>query len=299
MDSLLESRLKSCALRTESVLEQLLPEDRGEAGKLVDAMRYSLLNGGKRLRAFLTLTFCEACGGRSEDAEIYAAAVEMMHAFSLIHDDLPSMDNDSLRRGKPSNHIVFGESTALLAGDALAILSLETASENPKCSPEQNLQAVTVLSRGAGWKGMCGGQQIDLQSEEKQIGRDVLEELVAKKTGALFEASCLLGCIAAGCGRKTEFAEAARTFARLTGLAFQIADDLLDLHSTPEMLGKTPGKDVSSGKSTFPALLGEKEAESYAISLCGDAERAIDVFPPSEAKDALVRYCRYIVGRQN
>ena len=295
---LFKRRLHACAERTEAALERLLPVyENDPAAKLNEAMRYSLLGGGKRLRAFLTITCCELCGGQPEDAEDYAAALEMMHAFSLIHDDLPAMDNDTLRRGKPTNHVVYGEATALLAGDALAIEALNVAACNPRCSERQNLAAVSVLSSRAGYYGMCGGQQIDLQYEHIPAGRDLLEQLVDRKTGALFAAACQLGCIAAN--RMDMTMRFAGLFATLIGRAFQIADDLLDLHATAEELGKTPGKDLANEKNTFPALLGEEEARAYAASLCSEAAEMLDGFPNSEAKKALKQFCKYILSRQN
>ncbi|MBP5231717.1 MAG: polyprenyl synthetase family protein [Clostridia bacterium] len=304
METLFQERLRLCAGKTEALLDSLLPEEDGPARRLRDAMRYSLLNGGKRLRAFLTVTFCEACGGRPEHAGPYAAGLEMMHAFSLIHDDLPSMDNDPMRRGKPSNHIAFGESTALLAGDALALLSLETVAGNPYRTDGDNLNAVRILAGAAGLRGMCGGQQLDLQSSDPAFQPDsvgdrteLLHKLVSGKTGALFSAACLLGCIAAGADERKK--EAARSFAEQAGLAFQIADDLLDLHASPEALGKTPGKDRESGKLTFPSLIGESEANAYALSLCGGAKQALDAFPSLEAKSALLQFCDYLTRRTN
>ncbi|MBO4366771.1 MAG: polyprenyl synthetase family protein [Clostridia bacterium] len=295
---LLRKRLDACAQETAKALEELLPPERDPARLLNESMRYSLLAGGKRLRAFLTLTFCELCGGKRADALHYAAGLEMMHAFSLIHDDLPEMDNDTIRRGKPTNHMVYGSATALLAGDALALKAVETVALNPRVSPERNLLAVRILSSQAGYEGMCGGQQIDLQSEHEVIPRDVLEQLVDRKTGALFAAACMLGCIS-GPDDPDAFLGSASRFGRLTGLAFQIADDLLDLHATAEELGKTPGKDLASEKSTFPALLGEEEAKNYAASLCREAKKLLDGFPDSEPKSALVQYCEFILSRQN
>ena len=292
-----ERTLRICAEETGRMLEKLLPPEEDAAYTLNEAMRYSLLGGGKRLRAFLVLTFCELCGGERTDALYYAAALEMMHAFSLIHDDLPAMDNDSLRRGKPTNHILYGEATALLAGDALALKAAEIAASNPYCSPECNLRAVRILTSYAGYAGMCGGQQIDLQSEHSAIGRDVLEELVNRKTGALFAAACVLGCLA-GPKEPGKRVDAAAQFGRWTGLAFQIADDLLDLHATAEVLGKTPGKDAAAEKCTFPSLLGEEQASQYASSLCKEAATLLKAFPDSEAKTALQEYCSFILSRQ-
>ena len=294
--SLFLERLSANAALAEHALHTLLPSDAdGYDRVLRESMRYSVLDGGKRLRAHLVMEFCALCGGDAKHSLPYAAGIEMMHAFSLIHDDLPCMDDDTLRRGKPTNHVKYGESTALLAGDALSLYALETLANNPHCNDTQNLSAVRLLSAYAGCLGMCGGQQIDLQSENKQISLGELTALVDKKTGALFAAACELGCIAAG---NDELArETARRFGLTTGLAFQIADDLLDLRASAEKLGKTPGKDMESGKSTFVSLLGEAEAFAYASELCKQAKGYLGAFGDSEAKSSLCDYCDFIITR--
>lgn len=289
-------RLQKNASLIEASLEQWLPEAEAGADRILrEAMRYSTLAGGKRLRGHLILEFCALCGGDPEAALPYAAGMEMIQAFSLIHDDLPCMDNDTLRRGKPTNHVVYGESTALLAGDALALLAPEVLASNPHCTPLQNLEAVKLLTRKAGALGMCGGQQIDLQSENKTIPREELEELVAKKCGALFEASCELGCIAADGGEEAR--RNASLFGAYTGLAFQVADDLLDLRATAEVLGKTPGKDEKSGKSTFVSLLGIEGAEAFTRGLCEKAKEILSLFPAGEAGESLAAFCDFIISR--
>ncbi len=296
--SLFLERLSANACVAEDALSHLMPSDADGYDKVLrESMRYSVLNGGKRLRAHLVMEFCALCGGETEACLPYAAGIEMMHAFSLIHDDLPCMDNDTLRRGKLTNHVVYGESTALLAGDALSLYALETLANNKHCTDTQNLHAVRLLSAYAGCLGMCGGQQIDLQSENKQISADELETLVNKKTGALFAAACELGCIAADADAKKR--ETARLFGLTTGLAFQIADDLLDLRASTDKLGKTPGKDVQSGKSTFVSLLGEQGAFDYASSLCEKAKGLLDAFGDSEAKESLCAYCDFIITRDH
>lgn len=296
--SLFLKRLSENAKTADEVLARLMPRDTdGYDRRLRESMRYSVSNGGKRLRAHLVMEFCALCGGDVSACLPYAAGIEMMHAFSLIHDDLPCMDNDTLRRGKPTNHVVYGESAALLAGDALSLYAIETLASNRHCDDTQNLQAVRLLSAYAGCLGMCGGQQIDLQSENKQISKDELETLVNKKTGALFAAACELGCIAAGNDAKKR--ETARLFGLTTGLAFQIADDLLDLRASAEKLGKTPGKDAKSGKSTFVSLLGETRAFDYASSLCEKAKGLLDAFGDSDAKESLCAYCDFIITRDH
>ncbi|MCH5183265.1 MAG: polyprenyl synthetase family protein [Oscillospiraceae bacterium] len=295
--SLFTDRLHADAEDVERALEAWLPMPEDDAaGNLHESMRYSALGGGKRLRGHLVLTFCTLFGGEREAALPYAAAIEMMHAFSLIHDDLPAMDNDDMRRGRPSNHKVYGEATALLAGDALALRALETAASNPYCDAKQNAEAARLLASAAGAAGMCGGQQIDLQSEQQTIPMELLTDLVLRKTGALFAVSCELGLIAASAFDEEAHASA-RTFARHIGLAFQITDDLLDLRSTPEVLGKTTGKDEKSGKATFPALLGVKEAEALAKSHCEQAVSLLDKLPAGDERSSLRGLCEFILTR--
>ncbi len=288
-----KQRLSAHAALTEQELEHRLPSLGADpADTLHEAMRYAVLGGGKRLRAHLVFEFCALCGGKQQASLIYAAAMEMMHAFSLIHDDLPCMDNDTLRRGKPTVHVAFGEAAALLAGDALALLALRVVNDNPYVA--DNGKAVEVLSEAS--LLMCDGQQMDLQSEQKQIGLDELRLLVDRKTGALFSASCRLGCIAAGAS--DECIAHAKAFGEWTGLAFQITDDLLDIRSDAKSLGKTPGKDVKSCKSTFVSLLGQADAERIAREACEQAKKQLAGFADSEAKDSLLDYCDSIVGRE-
>lgn len=295
--SLFTNRLRADAETVEQALETWLPmPEKDAAGKLFESMRYSALGSGKRLRGHLVLTFCTLFGGKREAAAPYAAAIELMHAFSLIHDDLPAMDDDSMRRGKPSNHIAFGEATALLAGDALALRALELAASNPHCDARQNAEAARLLASAAGASGMCGGQQLDLQSEKQILPIDLLTELVLRKTGALFSASCELGLIAASVFDE-ERRTLAHTFGERIGLAFQIADDLLDLRSTAEVLGKTPGKDVQSGKATFPALLGVEQAEALARSICKEALDLLNDVPAGDERDSLRELCDFILTR--
>ena len=246
--------LGSFADSTESRLGELLEKKRGSE-TLDNAIAYSLLGGGKRLRAYLVQEFCNLCGCDRTNSLDYSCAIEMVHSFSLIHDDLPAMDNDDMRRGKPSNHKAFGEATAILAGDSLALDAFGVICENEHCTPDQNAKAVAALSHYSGSLGMCAGQQYDLDGEGKKLDIEALTRLVDLKTGALFSCACLLGCIAAN-GNESQ-KDSAIAFGLLTGRAFQITDDLLDINSTPEILGKTVGKDIASEKSTFVSLLGE------------------------------------------
>lgn len=282
---------------TEKRLSEIIAERTPDASELLcDAMGYSLLGGGKRLRAYLVLEFCELCGRIPIGAVDYASAVEMIHAFSLIHDDLPCMDDDDMRRGKPSNHKKFGEATALLAGDSLALDAFGVICQSANCSPFQNEKAVLTLAKCSGSKGMCSGQQHDLSGEGNALNIDELTRLVDLKTGALFSCSCVLGCIAANAS--DEMMLAAERFGLLSGRAFQITDDLLDIYSTPEELGKTVGKDIAQQKSTFVSLLGAENAKKYAEECIFDAKKSLSCFPDSEAKERLTEFCDYILTRK-
>lgn len=289
--------LNCLATETETHLKSVL-EEKSVLGakKLNEAVLYSLLGGGKRLRAYMALEFCELSGKDKNTAMDYAAAIEMIHAFSLIHDDLPAMDNDDMRRGKPSNHKAFGEATAILAGDALALDAFRVIGRNNKVSPEQNAKAMTVLSEKSGALGMCGGQQIDIDGEGKTLTFDELLKLVDLKTGALFSCACMLGCIAANASE--EQINSAEKFGLLTGRAFQITDDLLDIYSTSEELGKTVGKDIESEKSTFLSLLGEENARNYAEECINEAKACLDCFESGKSKERLTEFCDYILSRK-
>lgn len=287
--------LNEAACLVEARLSKLLSEKRG-AERLNEAVRYSALGGGKRLRAYLALCFCALCGEAPEKALDYGCAIEMIHAFSLIHDDLPAMDNDDMRRGKPSNHKAFGEATAILAGDSLALDAFSVVGKNRLCTPEQNLKAVLLLSEKSGRFGMCAGQQYDIDGEGKRLTLDELTTLVDNKTGALFECACALGCIAAG-GNEAHII-AAKEFGLFMGRAFQITDDLLDIYSTPEQLGKSIGKDAEQQKSTFASLIGVPLAKKLASDCIERAKSALDRFGDCERKTELLEFCDYILTRE-
>ena len=231
--------MKDGVKRIEKALDHFLPERKGSLSETVtDAMRYSLLNGGKRVRAVLTLAFCELCGGDEDMAMPFACAVEMVHAYSLIHDDLPCMDNDDMRRGKPSNHKVYGENYALLAGDGLLTKAFETALSSEafrNVGMERAAYAAAVLARCAGEHGMVGGQCIDLATENRTVSLDELCEKDTGKTANLIMAACMMGCIAAG-ANETQI-NAAKEYALHIGLAFQIRDDILDVTGDAKELG--------------------------------------------------------------
>ncbi|MBS7359748.1 MAG: polyprenyl synthetase family protein [Oscillospiraceae bacterium] len=263
-----------------------------------DSMKYSINNGGKRVRPLLTLLFCKACGGNVKNALPIAEAVEFIHTYSLIHDDLPCMDNDDFRRGKPSNHKVYGEAFALLAGDGLltaAFNLIAKGCENRLYNADVAIKAVSVLSELAGSRGMIGGQVIDLQNENNpNADFKTLELMDNLKTGALIEAACTLGCIAAGATE--ERISYASQFARKIGLAFQIKDDILDVTSSLEKLGKMTGSDEDNSKSTYVTLLGVEKCQELVDNLTDEALSLLDNFPDNEV---LKQYAQYLSQREN
>ncbi|MCB5940935.1 polyprenyl synthetase family protein [bacterium 210820-DFI.6.52] len=280
----------------EAFLQTAVPDGDPLYQEVAEAMRYSLLAGGKRIRALFVLECCAALGGRREEALPLAAAIEMVHAYSLIHDDLPCMDDDDLRRGKPSCHKVYGEATALLAGDALLTLAFETAAGAPL--PEGlRLRAVAALARAAGYRGMIGGQVIDLAYENRPMEPEVLATLHRLKTGALLSVSAQLGAIAASAGEDSQ--RALGDFAEDVGLAFQIADDILDAVGDEAKLGKPIGSDAEQGKTTFVTLYGV-EASREQVRACTDRalcklQRAV----PGEQGGCLAHLCQSLVDRES
>ena len=261
--------------RVEANLDRLYAKNREPQKRLFEAMRYSLLAGGKRLRPFLVYEFCRVCGGSDAQADCAAMAVEMIHTYSLIHDDLPCMDNDDLRRGKPTNHKVFGEAAAVLAGDGLLTdaFFVLTQSELPA---EAKAELVKTLSYRAGPYGMVGGQVLDMEAEERACTRSEVLAIQKRKTGALIRAACVLGCLAADAdGDKTE---AADRFALHLGLAFQIVDDILDVTSDTATLGKPVGSDDAQHKNTYVTLCGLDGARKHVAVCTADAVRAAEQF---------------------
>ncbi len=263
---------------------------------LFDSMEYSVKNGGKRVRPLLTMLFCDACGGEPLKAVQLAVAVEYIHTYSLIHDDLPCMDDDDYRRGKPSNHKVYGEAMALLAGDGLLTAAFEriaTWSRAGLIESDVAVNAISELSAYAGSRGMIGGQVIDIQNEDnKEIKLETLMMLDNLKTGALIEAACALGCIVAKAD--DDKIQAAKQFASNIGLAFQIKDDILDVTSSFEKLGKSIGSDIENGKMTYVTLLGVEECQKLVDKLTDDALKALDAF---ENNEALKEYALYLAKR--
>ncbi len=242
---------------------------------LQEAMEYSLLAGGKRIRPVLTLETCRMCGGEVEAALPFACAVEMVHTYSLIHDDLPAMDNDELRRGRPTNHIVYGEATAILAGDALLTAAFEQLTK-ARLPADRIVKAVSCLSQAAGSSGMVGGQALDMAGEGRTLELDELELLQLRKTGELIAAAAVLGCIAAG-GTLEQQAQV-RAYAQTLGRAFQVRDDMLDVTSSQEELGKPVGSDRANGKSTFVTALGLEGCTALVEKLTRQAIEAVNGF---------------------
>lgn len=291
-----KATLNQYADKTEQALDRLFPEVSCPQEDVIRAMRYSLLGGGKRLRSSLVLAFCAACGGDEEKALPFACAVEMIHAYSLIHDDLPCMDDDDLRRGKPSCHVAFGEATALLAGDGLLTQGFALMLEQRHLPAETVLRAASCLGKAAGVFGMIGGQVMDL-ANEKNDGVDIqrLKDTDALKTGALIQASCEMGCLIAG-ATEDQIA-AARDYGQKIGLAFQITDDILDVTSTTEELGKPVGSDVQQNKATYAALYGVEKAREVSADLLNQAKESLK----HEKLDTpfLCGMADYILARKN
>jgi geranylgeranyl diphosphate synthase type II len=252
-------------------------------------MRYSLFAGGKRLRPALALGAAETVSGEDSPALPAACALEMAHTYSLIHDDLPAMDNDDLRRGKPTSHVVYGEALAILAGDALLTLAFEVLASAGR--PE----VVAEMAHAAGAAGMAGGQLIDLDSEDKPLQLDELRDLHARKTGALIRASVRMGAMLAG-GSDEEL-ETLTRYGDCIGLAFQIADDILDVIGTAEALGKPVGSDAERKKSTYPALLGLERSRALALEAVEEAEEALEIF--GDRGEAFRALARFIVERES
>jgi farnesyl diphosphate synthase len=279
----------------ETVLADLLPASRIAPPRLHDAMRYAALGGGKRVRPMLVFAGGLLTGAEPARLEVTSAAVELIHAYSLVHDDLPCMDDDVLRRGKPTCHVEFDEATALLAGDAMQSLAFQLLAEHRLADdPAVQLQMIQLFAVACGSRGMAGGQAIDLDAVGRSLTLAELENMHIHKTGALIRASVLLG---ARCGRPLDEASLARLdrYAKCVGLAFQVVDDILDEESDSATLGKTPGKDREAGKPTYTSLLGIPEARQFAAGLLADA---LDALSPFDARaDRLRELADFIVNR--
>lgn len=276
-------KMKYYAEYTEKKIEEYnrLNDETIRQKTVVEAMNYSLEAGGKRLRPVLVYAFCEACGGDYKKVTAPACAVEMIHTFSLIHDDLPAMDNDDFRRGKPSCHKRFGEAEAILAGDALAILPFEIIANDDKLSSDEKIKIISVLANASGKSGMIGGQIIDMENERRSdVDEDNLKNMYRGKTGAIIMASCVMGCI--GAGADDFHIEKAKEYAYQLGLAFQIIDDILDVTSTSEILGKPVGSDNEENKTTFVTLYGVERAKEIAEEITDRALKILENFENNE-----------------
>ncbi len=260
----------------ENKLNELLPESGERYSSAVNAMRYSLLSGGKRIRPILLLEFYSLFGGRAEGALNFAAAIEMIHTYSLIHDDLPCMDNDDMRRGRPSCHKAFGYDTALLAGDALLTHAFFAAANAVDIPPERVSRAISVLAQKAGIYGMVGGQVMDLDFEKNGANGEELTAMYIKKTSCLLEAAAMCGAVLAGADEET--VKKTEEYAENLGLAFQITDDILDCTADEKTLGKPIGSDKKNGKTTFVTLLGLDGAKQKAALLTKKAEDILNGF---------------------
>lgn len=282
--------------RTESALATALPDASITPCSLHSAMRYAVLEGGKRVRALLVHAGGEISGADPEQLDRAACAVELIHAYSLVHDDMPCMDNDVLRRGKPTVHVEYGEATALLTGDALQTLAFQLLSEAPLTSdPARQLEMITLLGRASGSRGMAGGQAMDLDAVGTELSREELEFMHIHKTGALIRASVLFGAMC-GDGCSAEVSERLDRYGKLIGLLFQVVDDILDAESDTATLGKTAGKDADQNKPTYVSLLGMSDARALAASLLDEAQTA--AAPLGDAARRLVELAGFIVHRK-
>ena len=274
----------------EKALDRYVSTQRCNNDHVLEAMRYSVLGGGKRIRALLVLNFNRILGGAANDAMEFAAAIEMMHAYSLIHDDLPCMDDDDLRRGKPSCPVAFGEAIALLAGDALQTLAFATLARNTSLEPAQVLQAVRELAAAAGSRGMVGGQTVDIEGTAQTV--EQLTGMCMMKTGALIKCAVSLGCLSVGAD-EASMAQA-DIYADAIGLAFQIRDDILDVIGSTEELGKPVGSDAEQQKATFATVLGTERAQSLAEKLTRtalDALKQLNVAEDDPLYEMTVELC--------
>ncbi|WP_159738728.1 (2E,6E)-farnesyl diphosphate synthase [Vibrio atypicus] len=294
----MQEALTSLQQRNNAQLEAWLNTFPHQQQSLIEAMRYGLLLGGKRARPFLVYITGQMLGCTLEELDTPAAAVECIHAYSLIHDDLPAMDDDELRRGQPTCHIKFDEATAILTGDALQTLAFTILADG-HLSPEaesQRIKMVKVLAEASGAAGMCMGQSLDLAAENRSVSLQELEEIHRNKTGALMKCAIRLGALAAG-EKGVEVLPLLDKYADAIGLAFQVQDDILDIISDTETLGKPQGSDQEANKSTYPALLGLEGAINKAHTLLTEALQALDAIPYNT--ELLEEFARYVIERKN
>lgn len=282
--------------RINRALESIL-ETPGRSDRILEAMKYSLMAGGKRIRSILCMAAVETADGDAENAMPAACALEMIHTYSLIHDDLPAMDNDVLRRGKPTCHMAFDEATAILAGDALLTLAFQTLSSIELSSADQAatwLRVIELLSHAAGYCGMIQGQMIDIASEGSRLTLAELKSMHRLKTGALIEASLCSGAVLGGLNSNR--IKMLESYAQNIGLAFQVADDILNVEGDPEMMGKAVGTDKLRNKATYPSLLGLQESKKFAKDLVKSALQALESF--DKKAEPLRAIANYIITRK-
>ncbi len=289
-----QERLKAYSTLVEAGLDRHFPQEDCRHSKIFEACRYSLLGGGKHIRAALLLEFYRLCGGKPEDALPFACGLEMIHTYSLVHDDLPCMDNDDYRRGRPSNHKVYGETLATLAGDALLNRAFETMLEQETLPPAGVVKAAAYISRCSGAYGMIGGQVQDLAMEGKAASEEQLREMVSLKTGALIRAACVGGVLLGG--GDTSLQKAAETYADTVGLAFQIQDDILDVTGDQAVLGKAIGSDQANEKTTFVSVYGLEACRGMVRDLTLQALAAAEMFTDS---DFLKKLALWLAQRNN
>jgi geranylgeranyl diphosphate synthase, type II len=290
----LKSYLEARRRAVEEALEAGLPAEDGLDARVVEAMRYSLFAGGKRLRPILCLAAAEAVGADLQDAMPAACALEMIHTYSLIHDDLPAMDDDDLRRGIPTNHKVFGEAIAILAGDGLLTEAFTLLGNCRTLPADRVVQLVAVISAAAGHRGMVGGQVVDMLWQNRTADVSVVRYMHGKKTAALIAASTQAGALAGGGSR--DQVEGLAQYGRAVGLAFQIVDDILDIQGDAALLGKKTGVDIARGKATYPAAVGLEQAQKDARALISQALEALAEF--DHRAEPLRALARYIVARK-
>lgn len=289
-EKVLLERIKQNSDRVEAALCAYSAGDDDDIGLIFQAQKYSLLGGGKRIRPFIVNEVCRALGGEEEASMPLACAIEMIHTYSLIHDDLPCMDDDDMRRGKPSNHKVFGYANALLAGDALLTKAFATVAGANALDSEQKAAAVKLIADAAGECGMIGGQIMDLEGESKSHSFEKLLRLHSLKTGALIVCAARLGCIAAGYGTDSNVYNSLSVYAARIGLAFQVVDDVLDVTADEQQLGKSVGSDAENNKTTFLTYYTVEEAKKYARTLTEEAVQSIKELPDNEVLTYLAYY---------
>jgi len=289
----LAAYLEATSAAVNKGLDKLLPKAAAKPSTIHTAMRYSIFAGGKRLRPALCVAAAEACGGTGEGALVYAAAVECIHTYSLIHDDLPAMDNDDLRRGKPTNHKVFGEGIAILAGDALLTQAFQILAEATASRKYPHSMTVVELAKASGSLQLIAGQVTDLEGEGKKLSEKELRYIHEKKTSALLACAVRLGGMSANCSSAQ--LEALSKFGYYVGLAFQVIDDILDVTQTSDKLGKTAGKDAAAQKATYPAIVGMERSRKIARNLTDRAYAALEIFEGKAT--ALQGLAKYLLER--